>query len=88
MVRSLPPQLLAGTRSGHIKKFKIKGDIQLRPHLCIGPINNEEEYTFLVGAVEKNWKLIPEDVLIQAQTCRTTLITAPSRRIKHEPLSR
>ena len=84
---SLPPQLLAGTKVGHIKKLKIKGDVQLRPHLCIGPINSEKEYTFLVGAVERNWKLIPEDVLVQAQTCRTNIIASPSRRTKHEPLS-
>ena len=90
----LSPQLLAGTKAGHIKKLKIKGDIQLRPHLCIGPIENDKEYTFLAGAVERDWRLIPEDVLIQAQACRTNLIKSnltknfPLRRIRHEPLSR
>ena len=43
---NLSPQLLAGTKDGRIKKLKIKGDIQLRPHLCIGPIENDKEYTF------------------------------------------
>jgi len=91
---NLSPQLLAGTKAGHIKKLKIKGDIQLRPHLCIGPIDNDKEYTFLVGAVERDWKLIPEDVLSQAQACRTNLVNSnltkifPLRRIQHEPLSR
>lgn len=91
---NLSPQLLAGTKAGHIKKLKIKGDVQLRPHLCIGPIENDKEYTFLVGAVERDSKLIPEDVLDQAQVCRTNLINSnsagqfPLRRIPHEPLRR
>src|SRR5690348_2430654 len=72
----LVPKLLAGTRSGHIKKLKVKGDVQLRPHLCMGPIDHEAECTFLVGAVEKDYKLIPEDVLIQAESCRSILINA------------
>ncbi len=89
----LSPQLLAGTKVGHIKKLKVKGDVQLRPHLCMGPIENDKEYTFLVGAVEKDYTLIPEDVLSQAQACRTNLINSnesksPLRRIQHEPLSR
>lgn len=87
------PKLLSGTRSGHIKKLKVKGDVQLRPHLCLGPIDNETECTFLVGAVERDYKLIPEDVLVQAEASRTILINAnlaksPLRRIQYEPLSR
>ena len=54
---NLLPGLLAGTASGHIKKLKIKGDVQLRPHLCIGPLNVGTECTFLVGAIRKRYEV-------------------------------
>src|SRR5580704_12274110 len=47
----LPPKLLAGpiNKTGHIYKLVIKADVMLRPMLCRGPFEMEEEFTLLVG---------------------------------------
>jgi len=52
---AIDTKLLAGPihKSQHIYKVKIHGQVMLRPMLCKGPINNQEEYTLLVGP----WKL-------------------------------
>jgi len=57
----LPPTLLAGTSSGHIKKLKVKGNVQLRPRLCIGPIDQGREFSLLLGVTEVNMKSVPPD---------------------------
>lgn len=80
----LPPQLLAGTRSRHIRKLKIKSNIQLRPMLCAGPLNMDEEFTLLLGAVERDYKLDPLDAPERAEANRQTLLSDHSRRIEHE----
>src|SRR5271170_4009374 len=49
-----------------IYKMKIKGNKgmkQLRPMCCRGPFG-PNEYTILLGAIEKDGKLIPEDAKI------------------------
>ena len=84
----MAPQLLTGTKSRNIKKLQIKGRLQLRPLLCRGPINMEQEYTFLLGAIERNYKYEPRDAIKKAETNRTNLLTDNSRRILHEPLGR
>lgn len=78
-------KFLAGPVHKHIYKLRAKGDIQLRPMLCKGPINNETEYTLLQGAVEKGGKL-PKGVQEQAEKNRQTVIDDPSRRGPHERL--
>jgi len=85
----MAPKLLAGTKSRNIKKLQIKGRLQLRPLLCRGPINmDQEEYTFLLGAIERNSKYEPRDAIKKAVTNRTNLLADNSRRILHEPLGR
>jgi len=92
----LSTEVLAGTRKRHIKKIKVKGRIQLRPLLCRGPFTTEQNgvhtpergFTFLLGAVEKDWEFVPQDALERAEANRTTLLADFSRRIKHERLSR
>ena len=70
-----------------IFKMKIKGNKgmkQLRPMCCRGPFG-ANEYTILVGAVEKDGKLIPADAKKRAQDNLKALKVDPSRRI-HERL--
>jgi hypothetical protein len=55
----------------------------LRPLLCRGPIHLEAEYTLLLGAIEKGWRL-PARALQQAEDNRLIIIDNPSRRVKHE----
>jgi hypothetical protein len=67
-----------------IYKMKIKGNKgmkQLRPMCCRGPFG-PREYTILIGAVEKDRKLIPADVKERAQDNRTALIADRTRRVR------
>ena len=68
----------------NIYKMKIKGNKgmkQLRPMCCRGPFE-PNEYTILIGAIEKDRKLIPADVKKRAQDNRNELIADRSRRIR------
>ena len=77
----LPPQLLAGPLEGKpIYKLRINGRVALRPMLCKGPINNDSEFTILMGATEKDRVLIPADAVDQAANRRTEVIANPGRR--------
>ncbi len=65
-----------------IYKMKIKGNKglkQLRPMCCLGPFG-PKEYTVLVGAVEKDNKLIPSNVKERAQANLNALKADPTRR--------
>ena len=81
----LPPQLLAGPikHHAHIYKIKINGSVALRPLLCKGPIHNEEEFTLLMGAVERGWKWEPADAPSTAETRRQEIIDNHGRRCNH-----
>lgn len=81
---NLSPQLLAGTRSRHIRKLKVKSNIQLRPMLCAGPLNMDQEFTLLFGAVERDFKFDPIDAPERAEANRITLLSDHSRRMDHE----
>jgi hypothetical protein len=78
-------KLLAGPvqKQRHIYKLVIHGSVMLRPLLCRGPIHVEVEYTLLLGALEKGWRL-PAGALQQAESNRLIIINNPSRRVKHE----
>lgn len=80
----LPPKLLAGPikKTGHIYKLIIHADIMLRPMLCKGPFDMEGEFTLLVGAIEVQFKLIPDPQT--AVDNRAALLANRSRRILHE----
>jgi hypothetical protein len=82
----LPPQLLAGPLEGKpIYKLRINGRVALRPMLCKGPINNDSEFTLLMGATEKDRVLNPVDAVDQAANRRAEVIANPGRRrIPHE----
>jgi hypothetical protein len=76
----LSPKLVAGTRFGHIKKLKVKSNVQLRPRLCPGPINYAVEFTLLIGAVEKDFKTDPADADQLASDRRDEIISNQDRR--------
>jgi hypothetical protein len=77
------PQLV-GPVYKHIHKFRIKGQVVMRPMLCKGPFDMDNEYTLLFGAIEKDRCLIPEDAEKRAETNRTTLSANKKRRRAHE----
>jgi hypothetical protein len=72
-----------------IYKMKIKGNKgmkQLRPMCCRGPFG-PNEYTILVGAVEKDGKLVPYDVKKRAQERLNLLLADPTRRCNERLIS-
>ena len=82
------PNMLTGTNTPGILKLRVKGNVQLRPMLCRGPINNGTEYTLLLGAIEVGGKLKPAGADAIANGLKTAVITAPdTRRKKHERVS-
>jgi len=81
----LSPKLLAGTGKRHIYKLRIHvPKMQLRPLLCRGPIAPHEEFTFLLGAIERNRRLEPANALTVAETKRQTILADQHRRRRHE----
>jgi hypothetical protein len=72
----LGPNLLAGPIKGyaHIYKLKVRGNVQLRPLLCYGPLDNDIEFTFLKGAVEVGNEYSPKSAPSEAQIRRQEVI--------------
>jgi hypothetical protein len=87
---SLPPQLLAGPLDGTpIYKLRINGRVALRPMLCKGPVNNDAEFTLLLGAEERDRRLVPLDAVSRAEQRRQRVIGNPQeRRCDHERVTR
>ena len=84
----LVPGFIHGPVAKDIYKAKVrgnKGQVQLRPRLCRGPIQ-KYEFTFLIGAIEKGGKDIPNHCNATAQENRRILIGDPTRRT-HEPIN-
>jgi hypothetical protein len=75
-------KLLAGPIYKHVYKLIIHGDVMLRPMLCRGPMDNEAEYTFLLGAVETGGKL-PAGSKEQAELNRVVILENPTNRRCH-----
>jgi len=81
----LHPEMLSGTEVPGIKKIRCRGNVQLRPLLCNGPINIKREYTLLMGAKEVGSKWVPRNAPSQADKKKTEVINDPiNRRIEHE----
>lgn len=76
-------KLLCGPIYKSIYKLKIHGDVMLRPMLCRGPFNNDEEYTLLLGAIETGGKL-PKGAKEEADERRSMIMADPARRMSHE----
>lgn len=81
---ALHPNLLAGpiNKQKHIYKLIVHGQRMLRPMLCKGPFDMDAEFTFLLGAIEINFKLDadPEG----ATKNREVLLNDRNRRTPHE----
>jgi hypothetical protein len=81
----LYPEMLTGTPIAGISKLRAKGNVQLRPLLCKGPVDVNKEYTLLMGAKEVGSKWVPKGAPATANTKKQLVIADPeNRRKKHE----
>lgn len=79
------PEVLTGTDVPGILKLRIKGNVQLRPMLCKGPIDVNREFSLLVGAVEVGGKLKPKNAADLAADRKEEIRSDPdNRRVRHE----
>lgn len=81
------PHVLTDTPTAGIQKLRVKGNVQLRPMLCRGPINHDTEFTLLIGAKERGGCLVPKDVDKEADKRKKIVIENPNRRCCHERVS-
>lgn len=82
---TLFPHMLTNTGVAGILKLRIQGPVKLRPLLCRGPVNNQSEYTLLMGAKEigSEWK--PKGAPSIAAMLKAEVIKNPTtRRATHE----
>ena len=81
---ALHPNLLAGPihKQKHVYKLIVHGQRMLRPMLCKGPFDMNAEFTFLLGAIEINFRL--DEDPCEATTRREILLNDRSRRKPHE----
>ena len=81
----LYPHLLTDTDVPGIQKLRVKGNVQLRPLLCRGPVFVGKEYTLLFGAKEVGGKLQPANAPTKAGDRKAQVKANPqSRRKLHE----
>ena len=80
----LHPHLLAGpiSKQKHIYKLVVHGQRMLRPMLCKGPFDMSAEFTFLLGAIEINFKLDEDPA--QATANRDIVLADRKRRTQRE----
>ena len=80
----LPSDLLSDTTDRNLKKMRINGRVAPRPILCVGPSDNSQEYTLLIGAVERDRKWVPKNALKMARERREAILRDPeTRRCPH-----
>lgn len=84
----LLPVILTGTDTPGILKLRIKGNVQLRPMLCKGPVDVDGEFSLLIGAIEVGSKLKPLNADVIAGERKEEIRRYPdNRRVKHERVS-
>lgn len=79
---TLPPQTLVGPNFGgeqFIYKLKGRGNVAMRPMICLGPFG-DDEWTVLLRAIERDDKLIPPDAAAKAEARRKLLLGNRLRR--------
>lgn len=76
------PDSLSPTKVNGVLKLKCKGNVQLRPMVCRGPINLVlgKEYTLLHGAKEVGSKLVPADAPAKASQRKDQVVADPDKR--------
>jgi hypothetical protein len=83
----LLPHVLTNTPTPGIQKLRVKGNVELRPMLCQGPIDNDNEFTLLIGAIEKDSCFIPDKSDEIADKRKQTIINTNFRRCPHDRVS-
>ena len=83
------PDLVHGLLYGvsgfpQLRKIKIQGNPKLRPLLCKGPLDNDAEFTLLVGAREIEFGWDPVAARETAKDRRQEIISTGNRRCEHE----
>lgn len=82
---TLSPHTLTDSGVAGILKLRIQGPVKLRPLLCRGPVNNQLEYTLLMGAKEIGSKWEPKMAPTAAAKLKAEVINDPAnRRTNHE----
>lgn len=82
---NLRPQMLTDSGVSGILKLRVHGGVQLRPLLCRGPVDNDREFTLLLGAKEIGSKWVPKDAPNIASTIKREITLSSSvRRVRHE----
>jgi hypothetical protein len=81
----LHPNMLTDTSVPGIQKLRVKGNVQLRPLLCKGPVNIHSEYTLLMGAKEVGDKWLPKNAPTTADGKKSAVVANSTKRRKlHE----
>jgi hypothetical protein len=75
--------------SATVLKLKARtNSVELRPMICAGPIEDDAEFTILIGAKEVQWVLQPVDAVQRAEARREEVIEdSTQRRVPHERVS-
>lgn len=82
---ALYPQMLSGTSVAGIQKLRVRGNVELRPLLCHGPVDVKNEFTLLMGAKEVEDELVPKNAASIADRKKSEVIKEPTkRRTEHE----
>ena len=74
--------LIFKTDAEGIYYAKIRGNVALRPRLCLGPANPDREVTFLQRAMEVNFTITPADADARALARMSELKVDDSLRLK------
>lgn len=81
----LVPGVLTDTHVAGIRKLRVRGNVQLRPLLCNGPVSVGKEYTLLMGATEKDDEWQPKKAPEAAVAIKNEVKKDPkTRRKNHE----
>lgn len=82
---ALYPHMLSGTSVAGIQKLRVRGNVELRPLLCHGPVDVKNEFTLLMGAKEVEDELVPKNAASIADSKKSEVIKEPTkRRTEHE----
>ena len=83
---ALKPLPLSDAGQPPLLKFKIHGDVELRPiiwQMIEAPRAEDEEFVLLAGAIEVSWKYVPLNVLEIAEYRRQELLKDENRKARH-----
>lgn len=73
--------LIFKTSTEGVYYAKIRGNVALRPRLCLGPKSSNDEITFLQRATEVNFKIVPQDADERARARMKEVELDDSRRL-------